>query len=172
MGSISIKSVSKSSNSSKSVSKSSNSSKSVSNSSNSSKSVSKSSNSCKSVSKSSNSSKSISKSSNSSKSVSKSSNSSKSSSSVSDSTGNKNLLEKIVFKEEVKDLPFDPGFDNVKKKLEQYIAQNPEYESYVIDNYNSVENFAKILSNKDLFKTTFFGEYRKYEIFNQIDELL
>lgn len=64
------------------------------------------------------------------------------------------------------DISYGIDFLIVKEKLKNLIAKEPEYESFIINNYTSVNHYAQILSNKDLFKATFFGDYKKKEINN------
>lgn len=103
--------------------------------------------------------------------------SSRKSSRSSDSTGSSSddlILNDLVLKNKVDQskLKYNSGYKNVLKKLEDNIKNNPDDKDYIIKKYNSIENLAFILSDKDAFKECYFKSYSKYEILKDIDTIL
>ena len=71
-----------------------------------------------------------------------------------------------------KSLEYNYGYQTVLKKLEKYIKENPEMEGIINRKFESIKDFAIILSDREKFKSCFFGEYSKIMIASETEKML
>ena len=90
------------------------------------------------------------------------------------SDNSNNTFQGFVLKDKPseKSLEYNYGYQTVLKKLEKYIKENPEMEGIINRKFESIKDFAIILSDREKFKSCFFGEYSKIMIASETEKML